>query len=186
MKRDLPTLLLLVVPLYFLSCRQGTESVSEKYFRLLNNRQTDSLQDLLAKNFKVTLTYTRYSYNRSDFFNTYMKILRENDERSRILKTISDKEPRRFLVEDSSAYLKCLGVMNPNWVVTVKSKGGEVTEVIIDTTETSRKYFSDVKEKNDKFLTWLRERYIYAYPAVLYDTPGLLLKRLKEFKAGDK
>ena len=186
MKRDLPTFPLLILSLFFVSCQQGKESVPEKYFRLLNDRQTDSLQSLLAKDFKVTLTYTTYSYNRNDFFNTYLKILQENGEKSSILKTISDEEPKQFLVEDSSAYLTCLGVTNPSWVVTVKSKDEKITEVIIDTTETSRKYFSDVKEKNDKFLKWLRGKYTYAYPAVLYDTPGLLLKRLKEFNAENK
>ena len=182
MKKNLPIFLTLLTSLYLFSCKQSHESVSDKYFRFLNNRQADSLQLLLTSDFKVTLTYTTYFYNRDDFFNTYLKIKRENNERTKIIKTIRDKEPKQFLVEDSSDYLKYLDVKSTTWIVTVKSKDDKISEVIMDTTERSRNFFNDVKEKANQFNAWLRNKYSYQYPGNLYDTAGLLLRRLREYK----
>jgi len=110
--------------------------------------------------------------------------MKGNNETTRILKTINNKEPRQFLVEDRSDYLKYLGVRNPTtWVITIRTIGNKIDEVIVDTTETSNKYFKDVKEKSDQFTAWVSKKYPYDIPTgKLYDTANLLLKRLKEYK----
>src|ERR1051326_2452788 len=52
--------------LFLISCKQSQEDPSTKYFRYVNNHQSDSLQALLTDDFEIRLTYTTYSYNRTD------------------------------------------------------------------------------------------------------------------------
>ena len=182
MKKLLTFFAALLILFSFTLCTESHEDASTRYFRFLNGQQSDSLQLLLTPDFKVTLTYATYFYNRADFFSKYLKNLKDHNEKTRIVKTLSDKEPKQFLVEDSSDYLKYLNIGNPTWIVTVKSQDDKISEVIVDTTKMSRQFFKDVKEKSDHFHEWLEKKYSYQSPSILFDTAGLLLKRLREYK----
>ena len=167
--------------LSLIACKQNHEALVDKYYTYLNNYQSDNLQNILADDFKISLTYTDYSYNRVNFFERYVRIYRAYKQKSKILKTISDSEPKKFLVEDNSDYLQYFKVDQPKWIVTFKTDNNKIQEVIIDTTETSRKYFKEIKEKSDGFTNWLKEKYPNETSTVLHETEGLFLKRLKEY-----
>jgi hypothetical protein len=163
------------------SCKQHQHPTVDKYYQYLNSYQGDSLQTLLADDFKVTMNYSEHFYDRASFFSRYLKNYQAYNQKSKILKTISDDEPGTFLVEDNSDYLKYLKVSPPKWAVTIRSENGVIHEINVDTTETTRTYFIDLQQKNDKFTLWLAKKYPYESPEVLHGTEGLFLQRLKEY-----
>jgi len=178
---NLSTIILLFYVLCLTACKQNHQTLVDKYYNYLNNYQSDNFQNLLTDDFKITLTYTDYFYNRTDFFDRYIRNYKVYKEKSTIVKTISDNEPKKFLVEDNSDYLQYLKVNRPKWIVTFVTANNKIQQVIIDTTETSRQYFNEIKEKSDRFTNWLKEKYPDETSTVLHETEGLFLKRLKEY-----
>jgi hydroxymethylglutaryl-CoA reductase len=65
--------------------------------------------------------------------------------------------------------------------VTFITADNMIREIIIDTTETSRNYFKEIKEKSGEFTNWLKEKYPDETSTLLHETEGLFLKRLKEY-----
>jgi len=175
------TIIFLFCLLCSTGCRQNRQSLVDKYYNYLNNYQSDDLQNILADDFKITLTYTDYFYNRADFFDRYLRIYKAYKEKSSIVKTISDKEPKKFLVEDNSDYLQYFNVDRPKWIVTFMTADNKIQEINIDTTETSGNYFKEIKEKSDGFTKWLKTKYPEETSTILHETEGLFLKRLKEY-----
>jgi len=181
MKRKISLIILLLTLLVSTSCKNKRQDLITEYFRHLNNYESDSLKKILADDFKIRLTYTTFFYDRDKFFNTYLRNCKAYHQKAKILKVISDNEPKQFLVEEHSDYLKYLEIRFPIWAVTIKSSNGKITEILEDTTELSDEYFIGVKKKSDEFLSWLSNKYPDESAATLHETEGLFLRRLKEY-----
>jgi hypothetical protein len=97
------------------------------------------------------------------------------------LKVISENEPKQFLVEDQSDYLKYLNVDYPTWKITIFTKNNKINMVTIDTTETYEKYSANIKIADEIFMNWLKSNYPNVSQEMLYNEEGLLAKRLKEY-----
>ena len=97
------------------------------------------------------------------------------------MKVISEIEPKQFLVEDQSDYLKYLNVDYPTWKITIYTKHNKINLVTIDTTETYEKYLANIKIADELFMTWLKSNYPEITQEMLYNQEGLLAKRLKEY-----
>ena len=176
------SILILLACLLTAGCWNHSDTPAARYLRFLNHYQTDSLQQLLAPDFRLKPTYTTYVYNREDFFRIYLRNYKVYKQKSEIIRQISRVEPEAFLVEDYSDYLRLLEVDPPQFKITVRSVDNKVHEVIVDTTETTREYFREIKEKSEQFRAWLNMKYPSEHLQQLHETEGLFLLRLNEYR----
>lgn len=181
MKGKLSNLVFLFFLLSFNAEAQINNSPADKYFGFLNNYYEDSLQNLLTDNFQLKRTFADFTNDKSSFLNTYIKDSRELNAKFKIIRTISNNEPKQFLVQDESDALKYLDIVSPTWKITIKTRGNQVEQVIIDTTESYQHYLSDITLKEDGFWSWVKKAYPHETEEILYDDKELLSKRLKEY-----
>ena len=169
------------ISLSLTSCVQSQPNTSEKFFEFLNSYQEDSLRNILTDDFQLNRTYTTYSNDKSSFFDEYLPNSKSYNGKYKILKVISEIEPKQFLVEDQSDYLKYLNVDYPTWKITIYTKHNKINLVTIDTTETYEKYLSNIKIADELFMSWLKSNYPDITQEMLSNQEGLLAKRLKEY-----
>ncbi len=181
MTRRFPNLMLLFFIFTLTACCQNMTSPTDKFLIFLNGYQKDSLQNLITNDFQLKRTYTKYYNDKSSFLDKYLPNSRAYNGKYKILRVISDIEPKKYLVEDQSDYLKYLNVEYPTWKITIETKDNRVKLVTIDTTETYRKYSADIKIAEEIFMTWLKSNYPKDTQKMLYNQEGLLAKRLKEY-----
>jgi hypothetical protein len=172
------TFLLLLVTLT--AWGQSQKNISDIFFEFLNSYQKDSLQNILTDDFQLNRTYTTYSNDKSSFLDKYLRNSKAFNGKYKILKVISENEPKQFLVEDQSDYLKYLNVDYPTWKITIFTKNNKINMVTIDTTETYEKYSANIKIADEIFMNWLKSNYPNVSQEMLYNEEGLLAKRLKE------
>ncbi len=181
MKGKLLNFVLLFFLLPFCMYAQRQNSPADKYFEFLNNYQVDSLENLLSDNFQLKRTFADFTNDKSSFLNTYIKDSKELNAKFKITRTISGNEPKQFLVEDESDALKYLDIVRPTWKITVKARGYQVEQVIIDTTESYQNYLEDITFKETAFWSWIKQSHPHETEEVLYEDKELLSKRLKEY-----
>jgi hypothetical protein len=170
--------------LFFISINsfaQKAKAPAEKFIVFLNNYQADSLEVLLADSFKLTRTFTTYSNNRASFFDFYIPYSKECNGKFKILEKTSGKNSTQFLVKDESDYFKYLGIDGATWKISVSVKNNKVESVVIDTTESYRKYLSEMELKEQAFHEWLRKNYPDESPGKYQMGDGMLMKRGKEY-----
>jgi hypothetical protein len=92
------------------ACAQNVTSPAGKFLSFLNDYQKDSLQNLITNDFQLKRTYTKYDNDKSSFLDKYLPNSRAYNGKYIILSVISDIEPKKYLVEDQSDYLKYLNV----------------------------------------------------------------------------
>lgn len=185
MTHILSHLIFLFLLISLASFGQKKPSPEDHFFNWLNNYQKDSLRNLLAEDFLLRRTYTTYFNDKSSFLDKYIPDSKAYNGKYKILKVITDIEPRQFLVEDQSDYLKYLNVGYPTWNITLMVKDEKIQQVIIDTTEAYQKYLEEIKVADEKFMTWLKFNYPGDTREILNNQEGLLVKRLIEY-AGNR
>ena len=183
MTKNFTILTLLFGLTFFESCGQSLKpNPADKFLDFLNLYQVDSLQTLLSDNFQLKRTYTTYTNDKKSFIEKYVPNSKNFNAVYKILKTSSSGQTTDFLVEDQSDFLKYLNIDNPKWKVQVVANGQEKIELVtIDTTKNYRTYLTQTKEKGEQFENWLKQKYPDETQEQLYNTAGLLTKRLKEY-----
>ena len=174
------------ISLSLTSCVQSQSNTSDKFFEFLNSYQEDSLRNILTDDFQLNRTYTTYSNDKSSFLDEYLPNSKAYNGKYKILKVISEIEPKQFLVEDQSDYLKYLNVDYPTWKITIYTKHNKINLVTIDTTETYEKYLANIKIADELFMSWLKSNYPEITQEMLSNQEGLLAKRLKEYAEKNK
>jgi hypothetical protein len=168
------------------ACGQSRPNASDKFFEFLNSYQEDSLRNILTDDFQLNRTYTTYSNDKSSFLDEYVPNSKAYNGKYKILKVISEIEPKQFLVEDQSDYFKYLNVDYPTWKITIYTKDNKINLVSIDTTDTYKKYLANIKIADELFMTWLKSNYPDITQEMLYNQEGLLANRLKEYAEKNK
>ncbi len=160
---------------------QNSNTPAHKFLTFLNHYETDSLQILLSDDFQLRRTYTDYSNDKFSLLDQYLPHSKNFNGKFKILKTLSEADPVQFLVEDRSDYLKYLKMDSPTWKMSIFTMGDKVQHVTIDTTQTYQKYLADLKVKDAAFGRWLLQKHPDDTQEILYNTKGLLIRRLKEY-----
>ena len=175
----------ILITIFCFSCNHkfqnnSTNESSDNFIKFLNHYQKDSLQDILAKNFQLTRTYTNYKNDLNSFLGEYLEYSKAFNGKYRILETISFTEPKIYLVEDESAYLEYLRVALPKWKITIKRNvQNKVEQVIIDTTSSFERYKTEISSKEEYFKNWLKINHPTENLEELQKNKGLLFERLK-------
>lgn len=160
---------------------QSPNTPAHKFITFLNHYEIDSLQILLTDDFLLDRTYTYFTNSKSSLLDQYLPHSKNLNGKFKILKTLSDTEPVQFLVEDRSDYLKYLNIDCPSWKIAISIRGEKVYRATIDTTQSYQKYLADLKVKDAAFTRWLLDKHPDEPQEILYNTKGLLIRRLKEF-----
>ena len=177
-------LILFLTGIILFSCTQKTKPQSDEFLELLNSYQTDSLQSILATNFIINRTYTNYKTDLNLFLGEYMQKSKAFNGKYNIIKVISTKEPKVFLIEDQSDYLKYLQVSFPTWKIMIRrNPENKIEGVTFDTTETFGKYSLDIKAKEASFNKWLENKYPNETLELLHENNKLLFERLKMYSS---
>ena len=176
-------MILISSSMIFCSCDQNIKRSSKSdFFGFLNNYQSDSLQSLLADNFKIVRTFTTNKTDRKRFFEYYIPVSKNFNSKFEILKSEVTGESETYLVKDESDYLRLLDIDFPKWNITLKKNSkGQIESAIFDTTETFQKYLQQSNSKGKAFENWLHLKYPDEKIENLYTTSGLMLKRLREY-----
>jgi hypothetical protein len=165
-----------------ISCKQETKPQPEEFLVFLNNYQTDSLQRILADNFQIKRTYTNYTTDRNSFFREYIQKSKAFNGKYNITKVIKTDEPRTYLAEDQSDYLKYLRVSFPTWkIIIARNSDNKIEAVTFDTTETFRKYTVDIQKQEASFKKWHEEKYPKEVFELLFENNKLLFERLEMY-----
>lgn len=159
-----------------------TPKTAYTFLAFLNNYQVDSLKALLTDHFQLNRTFTTYTNDKKSFIETYVPHSKNFNAKYKVLKSTQQELITVFLVEDQSDYLRYLKIDKPTWNITIKlNEQYKVESMTIDTTENYRTYLKQTKEKGKRFEMWLKEKYPNETTETLYNTEGLLRKRLKEY-----
>ncbi len=163
-------------------CLGQKKDASDKFIEFLNLHQKDSLQNILASDFQLTRTYTDFKNDLNSFLGEYLERSKIFNGKYNIVRTLSVKEPRSFLVEDESDYLRYLKVEFPQWKITIiRNAENKVEQVIFDTTFTYRKYNIEMKSKEKNFSSWLAKHHPEETLDDLQKNISLLLQRAESF-----
>lgn len=168
---------------FFMSRGQNSQPYpADRFLHFLNHYQLDSLQALLADNFQLKRTYTTYTNDKKSFIEKYVPNSKNFNATYKVLTITQKGQTTDFLVLDQSDFLKYLNIANPKWKMQVITNGEEKIKLVtIDTTESYRAYLIQTKEKGAQFEGWLKQKYPGETLDQLYNTAGLLTKRLKEY-----
>ena len=154
---------------------------ANRFIQFLNNYQRDSLANLLDDDFLMTRTYAKYTNDKQSFLGKYIDKSKAGQAKFIVLKEISIKEPRQYLVADESNFFKYLGLKSPNWKLTISTKGDKVLLTSIDTTTNYRKYLLELKVKDGEFNAWLTQKYPKETSNTISKNDTLFNSRLKEY-----
>lgn len=176
MKRQL-LLFYLLVPL--LAAAQ--DSTATCFINYLNEYNADSLSLLLTDDFRMKRTYADYENDKQSLLGNYLRASKASNSKFIIQKTIRSTEPVQYLVEDRSDYLTYLNIKNPYWKITISSRNGKVSSVLIDTIGNAGFYFEEIRRKMELFTRWMSKEYPGEMDDKVYTVRGLLVMRLREF-----
>jgi hypothetical protein len=176
-------LTLLLALNFSFACGQNSKSRhAEKFLDFLNTYQIDSLLKLVADNFKLTRTYATYSNDKKSLLDKYVPNSKNFNAKYLVIKSTNNEQTTNFLVEDRSDYLKYLNINYPKWKIKITTnRQGRVESMIIDTTESYQSYLIQMKKKSEQFESWMKQKYPTETREILYNTEGLLTRRLKEY-----
>lgn len=180
------TILTLILELaFFESCGQNSKpNPADKFLNFLNHYQVDSLQTTLSENFQLKRTYTTYTNDKKSFIEKYVPNSKNLNATYKVLTTTQSGQTTNFLVEDQSDILKYLHIDNPKWKIQVTiNEQKQIELVTIDTSGSYHAYLSQTKLKGEQFENWLKQKYPDETQEQLYNTAGLLKKRLKEYSS---
>jgi hypothetical protein len=168
---------------FFVSCAQSSKpKLADKFFKFLNDYQTDSLQALVADNFQLKRTYATYANDKKSFIEKYVPTSKNFNGKYKILSKKNNGAITDFLVEDQSDYLKYLNIVYPKWKIKITvNEESKIETMLIDTTKNHQVYLTQAKVKGGMFDKWLKLKYPSETTDILFNTPGLLLQRLKEY-----
>ena len=183
MKKKSTGLAFLCGLVFFVSCGQDSKpGTADKFLAFLNNYQADSLELIVADNFELRRTYSKHVDNKRSFIDTYVPVSKNFNGKYNIIKTTNSRNTTDFLVEDQSDYLKYLHIANPKWKIKIISnKQNKIESMLLDTTTDYQVYVSQAREKSGPFESWLKMKYPDDKMETLYNTPGLMTQRLKEY-----
>ncbi len=159
---------------------QSDQQVALKYLAFTNAYQGDSLQRLLADDFQFKRSFVAYSNDKSSFINAYIPFSRQVSGTFTVL-GIQNRSPLQYLVRDESDYIRYLNLEFPTWILTITTKNQQVKLVLLDTTDSSARYLREIPAKDDAFRLWQEVHHPDETSETLYNTDGLLVKRLKEY-----
>lgn len=186
MRSSLPKILMLLLTLFACGKEDSNSTPAHRFISFLNEYEADSLDKLLTEDFKLVRTFADYSNDKASLLDRYLSHSKNFNAKYKILKTLDNGNPVRFLVEDQSDYLKYLGIHPPTWEISVLTEGDKVHKVTIDTTDAYHAYMSELRSKGSAFDLWLKETYPEEAGEILISTEGLMVKRLKEYSEQKK
>jgi hypothetical protein len=183
MKRSSAIAILIVSLLIIDSCTQKTTSIpSPSFFNFLNTYQADSLQTLLADNFKIKRTFAIEKTDRIHFFEYHIPVSSNINSKFKVLKFEISGKSEKYLIEEESDFIKLLDIDHPRWIITlIKDSSNKIETAIFDTTDTFRKYLNQSEAKGRGFFKWLEHSFPVETTDSLYATRGLMRKRLIEY-----
>ncbi|MBL7764655.1 MAG: hypothetical protein JNJ58_01055 [Chitinophagaceae bacterium] len=173
------SILLIMVSLAVKGQHQSTAEYL--FLEYLNNYQKDSLQNLLSEDFEFKRSYTTLTMDKANLIEKYLPESKAFQGKFIVLKVLHQQDPKQFLVEDQSNYLKYLKVDYPTWKMTITVKNNLIEQVYMDTTDKYQDYVKNVKIVAKVFMNWLQKHYPEETEERLFNEEGLLEKRLKEY-----
>jgi hypothetical protein len=136
---------------------QQSENLAEKFLRLLNKFDRDSLSMIISKDFVLQEPYADIEWTRTGFLDTFVvqsKLINGTFQVVEI--TAKNKTSTTFLVDDRSDYMTYLRPSNLRWKLTLTIQHNLISSMTSDTTTGYKSYLDDFIRKHDAFEAWLK------------------------------
>lgn len=133
---------------------------AEKFVMFYNQYQTDSLTNLLDKNFTYTRTFSSYTNDKQSFLNDLQNRTAIMHASLNIISSDQQEFISRFTVKDKSDYFTYLGINPPTWILIVYTNHEhKISACKLDTTTSYRKYNNESAKKYEAFKKWYDQKH---------------------------
>lgn len=177
----LASLVALSCMIFGVAIGQNSADVTLDFFKYINAYRADKLDPLLAEDFEMKRTYAVAKHDKNTFLYSFIPGSKACHGKFKVLKILGNNEPRQFLVEDQSDYMKYFGIDSPTWIFTIVTKDNLIQHVTVDTNETYRPYRTALQHAHAPFIDWLKANYPWEYQTDRYFEAGRLSRRLREY-----
>ncbi|MCZ4245302.1 hypothetical protein [Pedobacter punctiformis] len=169
--------------IFFVSWGQNPKPTpADRFLNFLNNYQIDSLRVIVADNFELQRTYTKYINDKKSFLENYVPQSKVFNGKYKILKRAENKYETEYNVQDQSNYLKYLKITYPKWKIKILTNHKNMIEhMLIDTTGNYQLYLTQLKQKTKKFEKWVSQKHPTEYLKDIYANERRLTTLLKEY-----
>ncbi len=166
---------------------QNATKIGTAFFSYLNHFQRDSLAQLLTSDFVLKRNYVAVQTDRKSFLTDYFDYSQNLEGQFIPIQPKADSLTYTTFVKDHSIYFTCLSIKEPTWKFTLLIRNDSVAGIKVDSVNSYQDYLKETTQKEQLFMAWLNKAYPSENWDQLYQTNGLLVKRLKQYaKQRDK